>query len=94
MMIKWLEDAIYDLEALHQYISQDNHIAANRVAKRILEAIELLPGQPGIGRQGRVFGTRELVVSDTPYIIPYRVKKGIIEILRVFHSSMQWPEEL
>lgn len=93
MIIKWLEDAAHDLQALRQYISQDNISAANRVAKEILKKIELLSDQPSIGRQGRVPNTRELVISNTPYIVPYRVKDGIVEILRVFHCSMQWPNE-
>jgi plasmid stabilization system protein ParE len=44
--------------------------------------------------QGRVHNTRELIVSGTPLIIPYRVKNKNVEILRVFHSAMQWPEEI
>lgn len=92
MIIKWFEDAITDLQALQQYIALDNPTAAKKVAKRIISAVNLLTEQPGIGRHGRVPNTRELVISDTPYIIPYRVKNNTIEILRVFHSSMQWPE--
>jgi len=94
MNIQWLEDAVKDLQALRNYIAQDNPIAANRIAERIIESIKNLVDQPNIGRPGRVFGTRELVVRDTPYIIPYRVKNNIIEILRVFHGAMQWPENL
>ncbi len=94
MIIKWLDDAIYDLQALRQYIAQDKPSAANHVAKRVLSAINLLSDQPGMGRPGRVPGTRELVVTSMPYIIPYRVKSNSIEILRVLHVAMQWPEEL
>jgi toxin ParE1/3/4 len=94
MIIKWLDDAVHDLQSLHRYIAQENPSAANRIAKRILSAINLLPDQPGIGRQGRALNTRELIVSGTPYIIPYRVRNNAIEILRVFHGAMQWPEEL
>jgi len=94
MIIKWLEEAVCDLKALRQYIALDSHIAANRVARCIINAVELLSTQPNIGRHGRVHGTRELVVSGTPYIIPYRVQNNTVEILRVFHSAMQWPEIL
>ncbi len=94
MIIKWLEDAVYDLKALRQYIAQDNPPAANRIAKQILKTVELLSEQPAIGRQGRVSNTRELIISGTPYIIPYRMKNNAIEILRVFHGAMQWPEEI
>ena len=50
MIIKWLDDAIYDLQALRQYIAQDKPTAANRVAKRILSTVNLLPEQPPMGR--------------------------------------------
>lgn len=93
MIIKWLDDAKYDLQALYRYITQENPAAANRVANRILDAVNLLLEQPEIGRQGRVSHTRELIVSGTPYLIPYRVKNNVIEILRVFHGAMQWPKE-
>lgn len=83
MIIKWLEDALYDLQSLRHYISQDNANAANKVVKKILNKVNLLSEQPDIGRQGRVLNTRELVISDTPYIVPYRIKNGVVEILRV-----------
>ena len=94
MMIMWLDDAIQDLRSLHQYITLENPSAANRVAKRLLNTVNLLTDQPSMGRPGRVHNTRELIVSGTPFIIPYRVKNKNIEILRVFHGAMQWPEEI
>ena len=57
MIIRWLEDAIDDLMNLRHYITQDNHMAARRIVKKILHAVEILLEQPGIGRQGRVTKT-------------------------------------
>lgn len=94
MIITWLDDAIQDLQSLHQYISLENPSAGNRTAKRILSVVNLLVDQPSLGRPGRVHHTRELIVTGTPFIIPYRVKNKNIQILRVFHSAMQWPEEI
>lgn len=93
MIIRWLEDAVDDLQSLRDYVAAENPIAANHIAKRILKVINLLREQPGIGRQGRVPNTRELIVANTPFIIPYRVKDNTIEILRVLHAAMQWPED-
>lgn len=93
MIAQWLDDAVRDLQALRHYIAKDNPIAANRIAKKILATITVLLEQPNIGRPGRVSGTRELIISGTPYVVPYRVKNNTIEILRVFHEAMQWPEE-
>lgn len=89
--MKW-QLLLDDLRALRQYISQDNPQAANRMAKKIVEHVNLLSHQPSIGRPGRVLGTRELIIADTPYIAPYRVKNNTIEILRVFHTAREWPD--
>ena len=94
MIIRWLDDAVNDLQSLRQYIAQDNASAAIKVVKKILHAIDILAEQPEIGRNGRVGNTRELIVSNTPYIVPYRVNSNAIEILRVFHCAMQWPDDL
>ena len=92
MQVNWLDDAITDLDALRHYISQDSQQSAVNVTTRILKAIDILSTKLNMGRAGRVPNTRELIISGTSYIIPYRVKNNIIEILRVYHSAMQWPE--
>ena len=61
--------------------------AAGRFVQKILRAVDLLKQNPAMGRAGRVAGARELVVAETPYIIPYRVRGGAMEILRVFHAA-------
>lgn len=94
MIIRWLDDAVDDLRSLRQYISQENTTAAAKIVKKILNSIDMLSEQPGIGRPGRVLNTRELIISGTPYIVPYRVKNNVVEILRVFHCSMLWPESI
>jgi toxin ParE1/3/4 len=33
------------------------------------------------------------VIAGTPYILPYRIKNGEIQILAAFHSARQWPNE-
>jgi toxin ParE1/3/4 len=48
---------------------------------------------PGLGRPGRVEGTRELVVANTPYLVSYRVRNNVVEILRVFHGARKWPQK-
>lgn len=94
MKVRWLDDAIDDLQSLRHYISQDKPSAANRIAKRIVNSVNLLSDQSEIGRFGRIPGTRELLIPDTPFIIPYRIKNNVIEILRVLHAARRWPEEL
>ena len=94
MKIKWLKLASRDLEYVETYIAQESPATAIQIILRIIDAVELLADQPGIGRSGRVEGTRELVVTGTPFIIPYRLKNGFIEILRVYHQARKWPNNL
>ncbi|MDR2726446.1 MAG: type II toxin-antitoxin system RelE/ParE family toxin, partial [Deltaproteobacteria bacterium] len=46
---------------------------------------------PESGRPGRVPGTRELVIAGLPYLLPYRVRNDVVEILRFFHTSQKPP---
>lgn len=81
-----------DLEQLADSIAQDNHSAANRMVARLWASVIGLAGHPETGRPGRVYGTRELVVSQTPFIIPYRIVNSEIQILRVLHGARKWPD--
>ena len=93
MRVRWLKAALANLEAEAEYIAEDNPAAAGRVVQRIFCAVDLLKENSAMGRAGRVAGTRELVVPDTPYIIPYRVGGDAVEILRAFHTARKWPEK-
>jgi toxin ParE1/3/4 len=94
MKIVWSPRAVRHLVDLRAYIEKDSEQNAAAVARRILEAVELLETQPEMGRPGRVLGTRELVISDTPYIIPYRVRRERLELIAVFHGRQKWPAKM
>ncbi len=87
MRVEWLRTALRNLDDEATYIAQDSPRAAQQVVDRVLSAVAQLADQPGLGRPGRVPGTRELVVAKTRYIVPYRVRGNRVEVLRVFHSS-------
>jgi toxin ParE1/3/4 len=36
----------------------------------------------------------ELVITHLPFIVVYRVSDQTVEILRVFHTSQDWPEHI
>jgi len=95
MKILWSPEAIEDLNALRAYIAQENPSAAREVVLRILRNIEqLLPDNPQMGRPGRVPNTRELIIPKTPFIVPYRVQRNVIQVLRIYHGARRWPESL
>jgi toxin ParE1/3/4 len=91
MKIVWSPRAIRHLEHLRAYVERDSEQNAALVAGRILKAVDLRQDHPQRGRPGRVLGTRELVIPDTPYIIPYRVRGDRLELIAVFHGRQKWP---
>ncbi len=92
MKLRWVRPALEDLREIDNYISADNPDAAKRALSRIRAHSRLLVDQPHLGRPGRVPGTRELIVSKTPFILPYRVMSDEIQILRVIHGARRWPK--
>lgn len=94
MKIQWTRGASQNLKQIEQYIAKDNPNAAIDTVLNIIKSIEMLSNNPLIGRVGRIFDTRELIIKGTPFIVPYRVKANNIEILRVFHSARQWPDSV
>lgn len=91
--VRWTRAALANLDGQARYIARDDPDAARRTVARIAAAAERLADHPALGRPGRVAGTRELVVPGAPFIIPYRVTEGVVEILRVLHTSRRWPPE-
>lgn len=91
MKLAWSPAAVADLRAVRQYIRQRDPHSAAQVARRILAATRKLQRFPAMGRPGRVPDTRECLVAGTPYLMPYRVRAGVIEILRVLHGAQRWP---
>jgi plasmid stabilization system protein ParE len=61
---------------------------------RIRTCVEGLVQFPEMGRPGRIEGTRELVISSTPYIAAYRIVDEAVRILRVLHGAQQWPDSM
>lgn len=92
MRVRWLVRAVNDLEDLHEYIALDNPNAAGKEVEKVVNAIGLLRENPAMGRAGRVLGTRELVIPKSSYIVAYRVKDNVLEILRILHGSRKWPK--
>lgn len=91
MQIRWLRAALRNLDEEASFIAADDPRAARLVVARVLDSVAQLADQPGLGRPGRVPGTRELVVPKTRYVVPYRVNGEAVEILREFHTSRRPP---
>ena len=92
-VIEWTEQATRQLDQAHDYIALGNsEEVAERIATRIVTTIQQLTAFPMSGRSGRVPGTRELVISNTPFIAAYAIDHDRIVILALYHGAQQWPE--
>ena len=92
--VVWLDDARADLDRNLDYIEQESPRGALSVALAIRKGADVLLSEyPEAGRSGRRRGTRELVISGTPFILIYRVRTrpARVEILRVLHGKQKWP---
>lgn len=94
MRVRWLRKALANLDEVADFIAKDSPNAARAMVAEAFRLTDLLADNPDLGRPGRVPGTRELVMTRYPYIIPYRVRGGGVEVLRFFHGARQWPEAL
>lgn len=93
MRIRWTRPALEDLEAIGDHMAAEVGSAiAGRQVNLVLDAVDRLAIHPHSGRPGRVPETRELVVTRTPFLVPYRVVSGEVQILAVFHGARLWPE--
>ena len=94
MKLRWTNPALRDLTDIHAHIVEQNPVAALKVARLLRAQAEGLAAHPHIGRPGRIDGTRELVVSGSPFIIAYRLTKTTIDILAIRHGARAWPERM
>lgn len=94
MRLEWSLLALNDREAIFDYVAGENPAAAIRLDDRISERIKMLRQFPEAGRPGRISGTRELVISGTPYIAAYAIVSDAVRILRLLHGARLWPDDL
>ena len=94
MQVKWLRRALENLDEEAAYITKDSPRMAAELVRHLQDSVAMLAEHPNMGRPGRIAGTRELVVTRFPYILPYRVRGGAVEILRVFHTARKWPQRM
>lgn len=84
------EKAESDLDSIHEYyqgvLGAD---AALEVIADFFDDFKQLGQFPGSGRPSVVPDVRELVMGEYPFIVPYRVMQGRVQILRVLHQRSE-----
>jgi len=94
-MIEWTDQAVQQLDKARDYIALSNcGEVADRVTGQIISCVEQLAVFPMSGRPGRVAGTREQVIADTPFVAAYAVDdaNARVVILAIYHGAQRWPE--
>ncbi|HSC44943.1 MAG TPA: type II toxin-antitoxin system RelE/ParE family toxin [Candidatus Acidoferrum sp.] len=92
MKVRRTEPAARDLTQICDYLGeQGNPGAARRVAMAIVEMAGSLARLPERGRIGRKAGTRELILTNLPYLVIYHDRGGVLEVLRILHGAQKWP---
>jgi toxin ParE1/3/4 len=89
--VRWTTDAADDLARIVERIREDNPAAAQRVANTIYSGVAALRTFPNRGRIGLVRDTRELVFAPWPYIAVYEIVEDQVLVLRIRHTSQDWP---
>lgn len=87
MQVAFAAAAKRDLEAIVDYIAQDNPVAAAKVFDAVSAVAARLADFPEMGHAGRLPDTRELVVAGLPYVIVYHVARDVVTIIAVFHGA-------
>jgi len=90
--LKWTHAASLDLDRVEEYISRDKPRAAIETVLEIIRHVGMLAEYPGMGRPGRVDGTRELTIAGLPYLVAYFHRGDTVTVLRVLHGAMKWPK--
>jgi plasmid stabilization system protein ParE len=89
--IKWLPEALVDVDRLYRFLLDKDPEAAARVAGHILEGARHLATSPRIGRpMPDDTGRRELFVAfgAGAYVLRYILEKeGTPVVIRVWHSK-------
>lgn len=91
MRVEWLPEAQRGLAAQLEWVAERDPWAAVDLGEAVHAAVGRLADHPAMGRPGRLAGTRELVVTGTPYAVVYQLEAAAVVVLRVLHSAQRWP---
>jgi addiction module RelE/StbE family toxin len=85
--IRWLARASTDFQKIAEYYRVNAPSLEHQTVSAIYEGIDSLAIYPMIGSPTAIQDTRRLVVEGTPYTVVYRLRKDVVEILRIRHGA-------
>ena len=94
MKLRWTPRAVADLEEISDYLAAASPQAWEHLLQRVEQLTETILDFPLMGKAGLVPGTREFVLSGTPYILVFQLKGDSVVIVSVRDGRMRLPPSL
>lgn len=85
--LRWTHRALTRLDEIATFIGQDDPVRAASFVQELHSRLDILR-EHQLGRPGRVYGTRELVLHKH-YIVVYRVVGDQVQVLTVLHTAQK-----
>ncbi len=90
--IRWTEQALGDLEAIHDYVARDSEHYAALLVERLIASLDYVERFPEFGRMVPEFQRHELrEVILGSYRIVYRLGSDDADVITVFHGARLFP---
>lgn len=83
--LRWTNRALGRLDEIAAYIAKDNPTRATTFVIELRKKVDVLKSHQ-LGKAGRVFGTKELVLHPN-YLAVYRVKDDEVQIITILHTA-------
>ncbi|MCX8517902.1 MAG: type II toxin-antitoxin system RelE/ParE family toxin [Rhodoferax sp.] len=83
--LRWTNRALGRLDEIATYIAKDNPTRATTFVTELRKKVDILKSHQ-LGKAGRVFGTKELVLHPN-YLAVYRVKGDEVQIITILHTA-------
>ena len=94
LKLRFTTAAQLDLNDIFEYLEPRNPLAAISVINAIEHSINLLIEYPLSARKTDMEDVRVKPLTKYPFLIFYHAGNSELTILRVWHSSRDWPDEL
>lgn len=95
MKVHWTDNAIQNLIAIYDYISQDSPFYAQKMVDRLTRRSQQIAAFPRSGRRVPEYRDDDLrEIIEGPYRLIYRIKSEQLDVIAVIHGARQLPTEL
>lgn len=95
MRVHWTNTAIGHLLSIHEYVSRNSEVYADRLMDRLTRRSQQIGRFPRSGRSVPEYEAPDIrEVIEGSYRVIYRIKEKQIDVVAVMHSAQQLPPEL